>query len=157
MTQDQIDIFEDGGRKLLKAIDHLDERDFTAHPVPGKWSIAQLVAHVTDCDLVLAERVKRVVSEDNPPLVAFDEEKWAAALHYEVQPTRETAELFALHRRLLAGTLRLLPAEAFKRTGTHSARGPMTADQILEMAVKHLDHHLTFLYEKREALGKILW
>jgi uncharacterized damage-inducible protein DinB len=157
MTLDQIDIFEDGGRKLLKAIDGLDERDFVAFPVPGKWSIAQLVAHLTDCDLVFADRIKRVVSENNPPLQGFDESLWATALHYEMQPTRDNAELFAMNRRLLAGVLRVLPPEAFARTGVHSERGPMTADQILEYAVKHLDHHLHFLYEKREAMGKLMW
>ena len=157
MNRDQIDLYEDGGRKLRKAIEGLDERDFAEVPVPGKWSIGQLVCHLADADLVLTERLKRVIAEDKPQLLAFDESLWAKNLHYDLQPTQDLAELFALNRRLTANLLRLLPPEAFFRTGVHSERGEQTVEQIFGFALRHLDHHLKFLYEKREAMGKLLW
>lgn len=157
MTRDQIDIYEDGGRKLLKAIEHLDRNDLSAVPVPGMWSIGQLVCHLADGDLVLSDRMKRVIAEDKPQLLAYDENKWVERLHYELQPAQEAAELFAANRRLTAGVLRLLPPEAFARTGTHSERGVQTLEQIAAFAVGHLEHHLKFLYQKREKLGKMMW
>jgi uncharacterized damage-inducible protein DinB len=157
MNRDLIDKFEDGGRKLAKAVEHLDRNDLLAVPIPGKWSIQQLVIHVLDSDLVLADRMKRVIAEDNPTLQAFDESLWLKNLHYELQSAPAAIELFALNRRMVTEVLRLLPDEAFSRKGVHSERGEMTLEQILKGAVEHLEHHLKFLYEKREKLGKMMW
>jgi uncharacterized damage-inducible protein DinB len=157
MNRELIDRYEDGGRKLAKAVEHLDRNDLVAVPVPGKWSIQQLVAHVGDTDLVFTERIKRVIAEDRPPLLAFDENKWAKALQYEMQSTPDAIELLALNRRVMANLLRALPPEAFARVGLHSERGEMSLEQLLTLVTNHLDHHLKFLYEKREAMGKMMW
>lgn len=157
MERNLIDLYEDGGRKLVKAIEGLVEADMVALPVPGTWSIKQVVGHLADSDLVFAERMKRVIAEDNPTLQDFDENKWTAALHYQLQPTPDVGSLFDLNRRVMTSLLRLLPPEAFARSGTHTARGVQTLESILHYAVDHLDHHLRFLYDKREKLGKLMW
>jgi uncharacterized damage-inducible protein DinB len=157
MNRDLIDSYEDGGRRLHKAIEHLDRNDLSAMPVPGAWSIQQLVVHLADSDLVMADRMKRVIAEDRPQLLAFDENRWVTGLHYELQSAQDAADLFALNRRVLAGVLRVLPDAAFARAGVHSERGEMTLAAIVQLAVNHLEHHLKFLYEKREKLGKLLW
>jgi uncharacterized damage-inducible protein DinB len=154
MDRNLLDLYEDGGRKLIKSIDGLTEADLVAVPVAGMWSIKQVVGHLTDSDLVLSDRMKRVIAEDNP---AFDENKWAAALHYQLQPTPDVAALFDLNRRVMTALLRLLPPEAFARSGTHSERGTQTLEEILTGAVNHFDRHLKFLYDKREKLGKLMW
>ena len=157
MDRNLLEIYEDGGRKLIKGIEHLDRNDLTAFPVPGAWSIQQLVCHLADSDLVFSDRIKRVIAEDRPQLLAFDENLWAKNLHYELQSPQDAVELFALNRRLTAAVLKVLPDEAFRRAGVHSERGELTLEQIVRTAVGHLDHHLKFLYDKREKLGKILW
>ena len=157
MDRNLLEIYEDGGRKLIKGIEHLDRNDLTAFPVPNTWSIQQLVVHLADCDLVFSDRMKRVVAEDRPQLLAFDESRWARNLHYELQSPQDAAELFALNRRVTAAVLKALPDEAFRRVGVHSENGELTLERIVRTAVGHLDHHLKFLYDKREKLGKILW
>jgi uncharacterized damage-inducible protein DinB len=157
MNRDVIDQFEDGGRKLTKAVEHLDRNDLLAVPIPGKWSIQQLVIHLMDSDLVLADRMKRVIAEDRPTLQAFDENLWTKNLHYELASANAAIELFALNRRMMTELLRLLPDEAFSRKGVHTERGEMTLEHLLKGAVEHLEHHLKFLYEKREKLGKMMW
>jgi hypothetical protein len=62
-----------------------------------------------------------------------------------------------LNRRNFALVLAKLPSEAFNRMGTHSERGPMKLNDLLESAVKHLKHHLNFIVDKREKLGKMMW
>ena len=157
MNRELLDIYEDGGRKLAKAIEHLDRNDLIAVPIPGKWSIQQLVVHLADSDLVIADRMKRVLAEDKPSLLAFDENKWVERLHYELQSAQDAVALLALNRRCMTAVLRILPDKAFKRTGIHSERGEMSLEKLLNGAISHLDHHLKFLYEKREKLGKIMW
>lgn len=157
MNPDLIDKYENGGERLKMAIRGLIHEDFNAYPVPGTWSIRQIVVHLADSDLVSADRMKRVIAEDNPTLLAFDENKWTKGLHYELQSAEDAAELLALNRKQFASVLRVLPSEAFARTGTHTERGVLTLAQLLEITVNHLDHHLTFVRDKREKLGKLMW
>jgi uncharacterized damage-inducible protein DinB len=157
MNRDLIEKYEDGGRRLAKAVEHLDRNDLIAVPIPGKWSIQQLVIHLADSDLVLTDRMKRVISENRPTLQAFDENLWVKNLHYELQSAPAAIELLALNRKMMTDVLRLLPDEAFARKGVHTERGELTLEQLLQGSIEHIDHHLKFLYEKREKLGKMMW
>ncbi len=157
MDKDLIDRYERGGEKLGQAIRGLLREDFDAFPVPDTWSIRQIVVHLADSDLVMSDRMKRVIAEDKPALLAFAENLWVKNLHYELRSAEDAASLFALNRRTTAAILRVLPDEAFARTGVHNERGEMTLTQIVQFAVKHLEHHLKFVYDKREKLGKLMW
>ena len=57
-----------------------EEEDFA--PAPGKWSIRQIIAHLADSELVFAHRFRQVIAEENPTLVAFDQDAWARNLDY---------------------------------------------------------------------------
>ena len=70
---------------LAKSIAGLSREDLLAFPVPGTWSIQQIVLHIVDSDLVLSDRMKRVIAEDKPLLIGYDESKFAARLHYDKQ------------------------------------------------------------------------
>jgi uncharacterized damage-inducible protein DinB len=143
-----------GGRKLAESIRGLTREQFLSFPIPGTWSIQQIVMHMADSDLVVSDRMKRVIAEDNPTLLAYDEKKFAASLFYEDQPADQAVVLIDLNRKLFTNILRRLPETAFARTGTHTERGRLTLAQVLESAVNHLEHHLKFIKEKREKLGK---
>lgn len=161
MDRDLIEPYAAGGEKLAMAIRGLKREDLMWVPPPdagvGRWSIQQLVVHLADSDLVGTDRMKRVIAEDNPPLIAFDENKWTERLHYEEQDAEEAAKLFELNRKAMVRVLRKLPDAAFERRGTHSERGPLTLAQIVRMMTGHLDHHLKFVTDKREKMGKIMW
>ena len=49
----------------------------TRAPAPGKWSIAQIVAHLADTEVVFAYRLRMILSRDGTEIQAFDQEKWA--------------------------------------------------------------------------------
>ena len=100
---------------------------------------------------------KRVIATDNPSLLAWDENKFAENLNYEEQSAEDAAKVVELTRRQVAKILRKLPDSALSRTGQHSEVGPMTLQAVVEKAVSHMDHHLTFIYNKRERLGKLMW
>jgi uncharacterized damage-inducible protein DinB len=154
MDRQLIEKFAAEADDLGKSIAGLLPEDLLAHPVPGTWSIQQIVLHVVDSDLVLTDRMKRVIAEDNPLLMGFDESKFAARLHYDVADANTACQLFSLNRRLMGDLLKKLPADDFNRTGIHSERGKVTLTDLLTNAVNHLQHHLKFVKEKRKLLGK---
>jgi uncharacterized damage-inducible protein DinB len=147
-----IDTYAAGAGWLRQAISGLSTPQLHATPIPGKWSMQQLVVHVTDADLVMTDRMKRVIAEDEPALLAFDEEKWLARLQYSHQRAEEAAGLFEINRIVFTRVLRHLPDEAFSRVGIHSQRGRQTLADILTFSTTHLEHHLKFAHEKRNRL-----
>ena len=148
-----IDRYADGGPLLVQAAANLTPEHCRDHPVPGTWSIAELVCHLLDADLVHAGRMKWIIAEESPLLPNMDEVAWVARLDPNAMPVDEAAALFAAHRKWMARILRAQDEAAFARAGTHTERGRQTLAEILVYAVHHLDHHLKFLYAKRAKLG----
>src|SRR5918993_2618149 len=151
-----IEQFERGGEKLRRAIAGLSREDLLAFPVPGTWSIQQIAIHLADSELVGVDRMKRVIAEENPLLIGYDETKFSQRLFYEEQSAEAAVTLVDVSRREFAKVLRKLPADAFSRTGIHNEVGKLTLAELVQKYVKHLDHHLKFIHEKRAKLGKAL-
>jgi uncharacterized damage-inducible protein DinB len=151
-----IERYAAGGPLLSYAVAGLSTEQERARPGPGAWSIAQLVVHLLDTDLVFAERMKRVIAEDNPVLLSFDENAWVGRLDAQAMSVEEAVNLFAANRRWMAQILRRRPESDFARAGQHSARGRLTLAELLATITSHLDHHLRFLYTKRANLGVAL-
>jgi hypothetical protein len=123
------------------------ELDFA--PEPGKWSIRQIVAHLSDAEIVGAMRLRRVIAEDQPKLEAFDQDAWTSNLDYARRKTSQALETF---RRIRAENYELLkevPEAAFARTGIHSERGPLTLKQLLLGYAEHAENHAAQLRTRR--------
>ena len=157
MDQHLIDQWEHGGEKLALAIRGLTREDLTCFPIEGKWSIQQVVIHLMDSDLIATDRMKRTIAEDKPTLIGYDETKFIQHLFPDEQSAEDAVKIFDLNRRMFAKVLRKVPASAWDRVGMHNERGPTTLGKQLEYYVKHLDHHLKFIHEKRAKMGKEMW
>jgi hypothetical protein len=154
MDKQIIDQYETGGEKLRQSIRGLSEQDLKSFPIPGTWSIQQIVVHVMDSDLVSADRMKRIIAEENPTLIGYDETKFSKNLFYDDQPANDAVTILDSNRKLFTRVLRKLPESAWTRTGNHNERGQITLGGYLKAVVDHLDHHLKFINDKRKKLGK---
>ncbi len=148
-----IDDYLAGPPALRKAVAGMSREQLLARPVSGKWSTLEVVAHLADFDPILAERMKRIIAEDDPPLIGADQDRFRAALAYDDRDLEEELTIVERTRSQLARVLRKLPESALKRAGRHSERGPLTLEQMLTVAAGHIPHHLRFVTEKRKALG----
>jgi uncharacterized damage-inducible protein DinB len=147
-----IEEYSTGGATLGRAVAGMKQDELLAYPVPGTWSIQEIILHLMDSEMVFADRMKRVIAEENATLLAFDETQFAKNLFYNDQSAEDAVTLIDLTRRNLSRVLKKLPAEAFDRIGTHSQRGPLKLSDIIELANKHLKHHLGFIIDKRKKL-----
>jgi hypothetical protein len=125
------------------------ELDFT--PGPEKWSLRQIVAHLADSEIVAVDRFRRIIAENNPTLMAYDQNAWARNLDYARRKTSESIETFRRLRGENYELLKELPPEAFERTATHSERGAITLRQQLENMAAHAEAHARQIREVREA------
>jgi uncharacterized damage-inducible protein DinB len=154
MNRDLIEQYAAAAEVPARAIAGLSPEELDAYPVPGTWSIREIIVHLMDSDLIGAERMKRVIAMDRPTLLAYDQPAFARELGYRVTDVDLACRLFALNRRFMADLLRRLPDVAFTRIGEHQERGRMTLEQLIDMYVRHIDHHLGHVRRKRELLGK---
>jgi uncharacterized damage-inducible protein DinB len=156
MARTTSDAYEAGAAQLRAAVAGLTREDLTARPGPGAWSVQEVVIHLADSDDISIDRMKRIVTEDDPPLLYADESAYVARLHPHEQDLEDALAQFEVGRRQWARVLRLLPDQAFLRTGHHNRRGAVTLGAMVADYVRHLEGHLTFVRGKRERLGKPL-
>jgi hypothetical protein len=122
---------------LLEAI---GPADVATPPAPGKWSPAEIVAHLADCELVFAFRLRQTLAEDNPVVQPFDQEKWAA-VYPGISASHALATFTAMRKWNLELLARVLPAAA-TRPVSHPERGAMTFLTIVETMAGHDINHL---------------
>jgi DinB superfamily len=109
-------------------------------PAPGKWSPAEIIAHLADCELVFGFRLRQTLAENAPTIQPFDQDKWAAT--YMGVPAKQSLEVFSTLRgwnlRLIGQAL----PEAANRPVTHPERGTMTFLTLVETMAGHDLNHL---------------
>src|SRR5947209_20123331 len=98
MNPSLLEKFSQGADLIRSAIKCLTPEQLPAFPVPGTLSIQQIVVHLLDSDLIATHRMKRIIAEDNPLLIGYDETKFTKSLYYEKEPLDEVLTLFQLNR-----------------------------------------------------------
>jgi hypothetical protein len=91
---------------------------------------------------------------ENPLLMGYDEAAFAKKLFYNEVSAADAVTILDLSYKNFAKVLRKIPAETWKRRGIHNERGAITLEEYLAAMVKHRDHHLKFVRDKRKMLGK---
>lgn len=152
---DLISAFAAGPKKVCAMVQGLADDQLNDVPIPGKWSISQVVCHLVDADLEYCQRMKRVLVEDNPTLQELVPDEFAKALSYQDRNVPQELELLVATRAHMSAILNATDIEDFQRTGVHSAEGPMTLETLLERITGHIDHHLAFIDEKLKAMDSV--
>jgi uncharacterized damage-inducible protein DinB len=153
MQHTLINQYLEGPRQLREAVAGLNAEQLDAHPIPGKWSIKEVVCHLADFEPIYADRMKRVIAEDQPTLLSGDPDAFAARLAYDRRTVEEELALIEVVRSQMARILRTLTPEDLQRTGIHSVRGPVALEKLLQQITEHIPHHLTFVEEKKRAMA----
>jgi len=150
-TSELLERFRRGAELLAVVLTGVfgEEEDFT--PAPGKWSARQIVAHLADAEVVCAHRCRQIAAEENPTLIAFDQEAWARNLNYAGRKPKQSLETFRRLRAENYELLKSLPESAFERVGTHSEAGRMTLAALVERNVNHAESHARQLQALRDA------
>jgi uncharacterized damage-inducible protein DinB len=150
---DQIDAYLAGPSNLRLAVAGMSRDQLLARPVAGRWSSLEVVCHLTDSEQAWCHRMKRVIAEDRPLLIGYDESKFTASLDYHASDVASELALIEAMRRQLAGVLRRLPDAAWSRAGVHNERGLIRLDEMLTIETEHIAHHIGHILQKRRALG----
>jgi hypothetical protein len=137
-----------GERDPLEVLAELDgwlDRRFAGMPDaalrrperPGKWSAADVVQHLADSELVLGFRMRMILTEDQPTIQGYDQDKWAGTLRYPDVPLAESRAQLRILRAANLRVLRRLGAAEMERVGMHSERGPESLGHLIKLMGAH--------------------
>lgn len=143
----------DGGL-LLDAIQGLNPIQMNTRPVADTWTIQEIVIHMFDSELIAVHRLRRLIAEQNPLLIGYDESAFARSLFYEKTDPVLAASMVKNLREMMADTLNLCSPEAFEKVGVHSETGRIQVADYLKKNVEHLRHHMKFLNEKKKMVQR---
>ena len=141
-AQDPNAVLKRTERALRRAIDGLSRKQLTQPEAQGKWSIRHVVQHLADSELVWGYRLRTVLGHDRPVLTGYDQDSWAAQLHYDQVDAGEALETFAALRRANLRLLGGLEPEELKRVGVHSERGDESVEHMMKLYAGHDLLHL---------------
>jgi hypothetical protein len=148
-----IETYLEGPAELRRAVTGFTSEQLLARPVAGRWSAMEVVCHLVDSEQAWCHRMKRVIAEEKPLLIGYDESRFVAALACHDRDLKEELSLLEGMRSQMARILRTLPEAAWSYSGVHSERGLMSLEDLLRAEAEHIPHHLNFVVEKRKALG----
>lgn len=119
---------------------------------PGGWSVRQVVHHVADSHANGYIRQKLALTEANPTIKPYDEERWAELPDSHLPIDVSLRMIDAIHERW-AALLRALPTERFAVPYQHPQSGPQTLDSSLSNYSWHGRHHVAHITELRKREG----
>ena len=155
-TTELIAAYEQGIAELRSAVAGMTSEQVLARPIPGKWSTQEVVGHIAYAEVFMSDRIVRTIALDRPLLMNADEKFYIERLNYQNFNLIEELDLLTALRRHVVRILRMQPVEAWQRTAIHSESGLVNLRQLVLQSVRHLQHHLPFIAEKRAALRGVL-
>ena len=151
--RDPISVLRETPSAAAKAIEGLAPARLRQVEAPGKWSIATVLQHLADSDLVWGWRLRLILAQDRPALTGYDQDLWADRLHYaDADPAAALETLRVLRRGNLALIARATPAD-LQRVGVHAERGEESAGYLCGLYAGHDLLHLRQIERIRHAVS----
>ena len=140
--RDPLPIHETTPSKVERAIAELDDATLGQPEKPGKWSIAAVIQHLADSELVYGYRLRMILSHPHPDIQSFDQDLWARELKYSEQQASDALQDFRTLRAANVRLLRALSPEQLQRWGNHSERGRESVERMTQLYAAHDLVHL---------------
>jgi uncharacterized damage-inducible protein DinB len=137
-------------KNLRAAVQGLSAAQLDTPYRPAGWSVRQVVHHVPDSHLNSYVRFKLALTEDEPTIKPYAEDRWAELADTKATPVEVSLTLLdSLHDRWVR-LLRSLTPEEWKRTFRHPDLGAMTLENTLALYAWHGRHHVAHITALRE-------
>jgi len=138
---------------LRNAVDGLDFGQLNTPYREGGWTVRQLIHHVPDSHLNSYVRFKLALTEDEPTIKPYQEDRWAELADSRVTPIETSLSLLdSLHQRWIL-LLRSFTAADWKKTFRHPEVGVLSLDKTVALYAWHGKHHVAHITALRTSKG----
>ncbi|HTZ83219.1 MAG TPA: DinB family protein [Candidatus Acidoferrales bacterium] len=128
--------------KLRKLTQGLTPKQLKWRPEPAKWSIAEIVAHLADTEVVASWRMRSVIGENGITIQPFDQDAWASAFNYRDRDAKRSLETFRVLRENNLAMLKEISKETWDNYGMHLERGKESIAHLTRMFAGHDTNHI---------------
>jgi hypothetical protein len=128
--------------KLAALLKGRKKQQLTRRPAPGKWSVAEIVAHLADAEIAISWRLRQILSTDGVALQAYDQDSWAAAFAYARRDPKDSLAHYRIMREANVALLKSVPRKLWDNHGMHAERGRETIAHMVRLAAGHDLNHL---------------
>lgn len=140
--KDPLKVQKSTSKKMEKAIKPLSKKQLSRRPAPGKWSIAEILAHLADTEVVASWRMRLILGSNGTPIQGFDQDVWAKTFRYQDQDPKHSLKIFRVLRENNLSLLKSVPRKLWENHGMHSERGKETVAHIVRLFAGHDLNHL---------------
>lgn len=140
--QDPIKVQAATNKKLVRLIRGVPTSKLRKRPAPEKWSVAEILAHLADVEIVIGWRMRSILGNPGTPVQAYDQNAWVISGHYEKRDPRKSIELQGVVREANLALLKSLSADQWKQFGHHAERGQESIEHIVRMVAGHDINHI---------------
>jgi len=137
-----IDVLRDTAGELARAVATLTPEQLKRPESSGKWSVAAVLRHLADTEVVWGWRMRLILAQDRPPITGFDQDAWAEQLDYANADPNESLEVFAILRRDNLRLIERATPQDLQRVGVHAERGEESAGYLVRLYAGHDLMHL---------------
>jgi uncharacterized protein (TIGR03083 family) len=133
----------------------LDDESLSRHTVPEKWSLKELLCHISRVQRVFDARLDAVLSEDNPEIAYYGPEGDIIFEEMADHPAAETLSDFLEDRERLLSRLERLSPEDWRRPGRHPEFANYDVSFQMDYLAHHEAHHVYQMFQRRTRIGKL--
>ncbi|MEL7530189.1 MAG: YfiT family bacillithiol transferase [Bacteroidota bacterium] len=139
---------------LIDSVSNLTDLQLNMPYRPGGWSLRQVIHHVVDSHMNSYVRFKWTLTEDQPTIKAYYEDRWAELPEAKTAPVQVSLGLLAsLHARWVM-MFRNMSAEEWQRAYYHPEQEKLIRlDQNLGLYAWHGKHHLAHINSLKQGMG----
>ena len=139
---DPLDVMRSTPAALRRAIRGAPRSRLARRPAPGKWSAAEILAHLVDTDLLWGYRMRKILETTGARLDWVEQDQWCRKLRYAAVPPPASLTAFDGLRRWNLALLDRLPPARRRAWGAHSSFGHLSVTRIVRMLAGHDRNHL---------------
>ena len=144
-----LDRYRGGFAAVERALDGINDDELDRAGPDGGWSARQVAHHLADSEARAYVRLRRLIAEDEPVILGYDEPEYARRLHYE-RPIGSSLGVLGAVRAASLELLESLTDEEWERIGTHSESGPYSVEAWLRIYASHSHDHAAQIRDARE-------
>jgi len=140
--QDPIKVQSATPKKLDRLLKGVSTAKLCKRPAPGRWSAAEILAHLADVEIVVGWRIRSILGSPGISIQAFDQDAWVTAGHYEKRDPRKSLAQHRVAREANLDLLKSLTPDQWKHFGMHAERGQESIEHIARMIAGHDLNHM---------------
>ena len=135
--RDPVDVLRNSPQIILQMIAGIGETVLSTPESPGKWSVRQVIAHLTDSELVVGWRVRMILATDAPDIIGVDQDIWAERMRYNDIAAQVSLATFTALRGWNLLIYDNATPQQLQRFGVHSERGEESVAHIIRLYAGH--------------------